>query len=260
MMDNPAGNEQSGLKIIGAGFGRTGTLSLKAALEELGFGPCYHMTEVFQHPAHMPIWEAAANGQPIDWHKLFEGYHATVDWPACTFYKALMQAYPDAKVLLSVRDPEKWYDSVLNTIYQIRNRTATSSTSAALFLLMKTFIPWLRNLTRMLDALIWEGTFHGRLTDKDYAISIYNQHNAEVKQYVPSEKLLVFNVKEGWEPLCAFLDVPIPQNKPFPHLNDRASFLTAQRLRTFGRVLATAFVTSVLALLVFLWRHFHRKK
>src|SRR5690242_7699355 len=105
------------LKVIGAGFGRTGTLSLKVALEELGFGPCYHMIEVFQYPEHAKLWEAATQGKPIDWDQIFANYQATVDWPGCTFYADLMARYPDAKVLLSVRDPETWYESVMSTIY-----------------------------------------------------------------------------------------------------------------------------------------------
>src|SRR5579884_3535914 len=117
-MNTSVNGKEKGLKIIGAGFGRTGTLSVKAALEELGFGPCYHMIEVFQHPDHLLQWEAATRGEAIDWRKLLEGYQAAVDWPACSFYKQLMEIYPDAKVLLTVRDPEKWYESVISTIYQ----------------------------------------------------------------------------------------------------------------------------------------------
>ncbi len=99
------------LDVIGAGLGRTGTLSLKAALEELGLGKCYHMTEVLAHPESVPVWDAAARGQPVDWDELFDGYRATVDWPGCSFYRELLDRYPDAKVILSVRDPERWYES-----------------------------------------------------------------------------------------------------------------------------------------------------
>ena len=107
------------MKVIGAGFGRTGTLSVKAALEELGVGPCYHMVEVFDKPGHVALWQAAAEGKSIDWEELFADYNAVVDWPACTFYQQLMQAYPEAKVLLTVRDPQSWYESTKNTIYQV---------------------------------------------------------------------------------------------------------------------------------------------
>jgi Sulfotransferase domain len=200
------GSGWSGLRIIGAGFGRTGTLSTKTALEELGFGPCYHMVETFRIPGATELWEAVVSGEPIAWSTIFDGYQATVDWPGCTFYKELMQTYPDAKVLLTVRDPERWYESVTNTIYRAPNGVSADNPHA-----------------RMLSALVWEGTFNGKFEDKDYAIAVFNRHNDEVRQYVPAEKLLVYNVKEGWEPLCAFLGVAVP-DKPFPHLNDRDSF------------------------------------
>jgi Sulfotransferase domain len=202
----------SGLKIIGAGFGRTGTLSIKHALEALGFNPCYHMTELFDKPGVDAQWDAIVRGEPADWNTVFKGYHATVDWPACTFYRELMQAYPHAKVLLTVRDPEKWYESVANTIYRVSHQTPDSNS--------------IRSVHRnMINALIWQGTFEDRFEDKEYAIAVFLRHIEEVKQYVAAEKLLVYNVKEGWEPLCAFLEVAVPAEKPFPHDNDRASFM-----------------------------------
>ncbi len=105
------------LQVIGAGFGRTGTASLKAALETLGFTKCYHMFEFMEHPEHAKYWDAASQGKPVAWDRLFEGYQATVDWPGCTYYIQLMEAYPEAKVVLSVRDPERWYESVSKTIF-----------------------------------------------------------------------------------------------------------------------------------------------
>lgn len=213
MDDQPAAKEQSNeLKVIGAGFGRTGTLSLKNALEHLGFGPCYHMTELFSHPEADEQWAAIARGEPVDLNALFAGYQASVDWPACAVYRELMQLYPEAKVLLSVRDPEKWYESARNTIYHVADRKLLSPHA------------------RMIDTLIWEGTFHGRFEDKDYAIAVFQRHNEEVKQLVPAAKLLVYDVKEGWEPLCAFLGVAVPVDTPFPHLNDREEFIG--RVRT----------------------------
>jgi Sulfotransferase domain len=208
LADQPgAEQEWSGLKIIGAGFGRTGTLSLKYALEELGFRPCYHMTELFSKPGASEMWEAIARGAPVDWNTVFAGYQATVDWPACAFYKELMQAYPEAKVLLTVREPEKWYESARNTIYQVTDRNRLSPHA------------------RMINSLIWEGTFDCRFEDKAYAIAIFQRHIEEVRQFVPAEKLLVYAVKEGWEPLCAFLGVKVPVDTPFPHLNDREEFM-----------------------------------
>lgn len=212
MADQPEENQVwGGLKIIGAGFGRTGTLSTKVALEELGFGPCYHMTELFHKPGAEEQWEAVVRGEPVDWHTLFAGYQATVDWPACAYYKELMRVYPDAKVLLTVRDPERWYESVRTTIYYgSQSRIAESSHA------------------RMVNDLVWQGTFNGKVEDKDYAIAVFNQHIEEVKQYVSPANLLVYNVKEGWEPLCAFLKVEFPVDKPFPHLNDRDTFLASR--------------------------------
>jgi hypothetical protein len=243
-----------GLKIIGAGFGRTGTLSLKMALNELGFGPCYHMTEVFSHPEHIPMWEAAARGEPIDWNAIFADYQSTVDWPACDFYKELLQAYPDAKVLLSVRDAERWYESVESTIYGVSRRSPRFATAVVISFVMRQFIPNMRKRMHMLNALIWNRTFEGKFEDKDFAIAVFNRHNEEVQHYVPAEKLLVYNVKEGWEPLCAFLGVPVPHDEPFPHLNDRDSFVGNTRIRQVERVSNIILVSGVLAALLLIIR------
>jgi hypothetical protein len=198
------------MRVIGAGFGRTGTMSLKVALEELGCGPCYHMMEVFEKPRHIELWQGAAEGRPVDWGELFTGYNSAVDWPACSFYQQLMDAYPEAKVLLTVRDPEKWYQSVRNTIYPTTMEESD--------------VPELRAHRQMTRTLIWQGTFEGRFEDKQHAIAVFERHNQEVKRYVPAERLLVYEVQDGWEPLCRFLDVPVPEAKPFPRLNDTAAF------------------------------------
>src|SRR3712207_3865573 len=127
------------MKVIGAGFGRTGTASLKAALETLGFGPCYHMTEVFANPDHAGFWRVAWQGEPVHWDAILGGYEAAVDWPACTFYAELMERYPDAKVLLSVRDPERWYESTRSTIYELTRVATASRRSRAVFGFMTLF-------------------------------------------------------------------------------------------------------------------------
>ncbi|HZO76001.1 MAG TPA: sulfotransferase [Ktedonobacteraceae bacterium] len=217
-----------GLKIIGAGFGRTGTLSLKAALEELGFGPCYHMVEVLKNPANLPYWTAAVQGEAVNWDEVFQGYQATVDWPACSFYRELMVAYPEAKVLLSVRDPEKWYESVANTIYKMGTASEEARRAA-----MEKILPQgggglpptdvdMQQM-RTLIGFIWGTVFHGKFEDRAHAIQVFNQHIEQVKRDVPPEKLLVYDVREGWEPLCAFLGVAVPAN-PFPALNSRENF------------------------------------
>lgn len=155
------------LKIIGAGLGRTGTTSLKAALERLGFGPCYHMMEVFPRPEHLVLWLAAHRGEPVEWEDVFGDYQAAVDWPSCTFYRELMRRYPEAKVLLSVRDPEQWYKSVLNTIYTVKKQRPPVSWLFAL-------VPQARRFVRMTDAIVWQGTFGGRFEDEVYAIKSYS--------------------------------------------------------------------------------------
>jgi Sulfotransferase domain len=231
------------LRVIGAGFGRTGTLSLKAALEELGFTKCYHMTDVLAHPEHAPLWEAAGRGDPIDWGKLFEGYQATVDWPGCAFYEQIIGRYPDAKVILTTRDPDEWYDSAKQTIYWVR------SAFRGWTLL---FVPRMRSFRRMLDRVIWDGTFHARFEDKNYAIKVFRQHNELVCGMVPRDRLLIYEVREGWAPLCAFLGVPIPDGKPFPRLNDSATF-RARIERFAGAVRAVAYAALTVLALTIAW-------
>ena len=231
------------IKVIGAGFGRTGTTSLKSALEQLGFRDCYHMSECFKHPSHTPSWEDAVAGRPVDWEAVFEGYQATVDWPGCSFYQELMEAYPDAKVLLSVRDPDRWYVSMLTTIYRVPQ--------SLLFSLLGPTLPFIRGLYRMVNAAVWDGTFGGRFEDREHAIGIFERHNEEVKKHVPADRLLVYDVKQGWEPLCHFLDVPVPIDKAFPHLNDAKQI---QRALRYGPWLVLSVYAGVVAAIVALIR------
>jgi hypothetical protein len=203
------------LKIIGAGLGRTGTLSLKAALEELGFSKCYHMAEVVANPSHVQFWSAAARGESVDWETLFEAYQATVDWPACSFYRELMDRYPDAKVILTLRNPERWYESARQTIYHVRGAFPRWTAP---------FVPRMREFQLMLDRLIWDGFFQGRFEDKPYAIERFKQHIEEVRNLTPADRLLVYEIEDGWGPLCFFLGVPIPKDKTFPRLNDAEEF------------------------------------
>jgi hypothetical protein len=154
------------MKVIRAGFGRTGTMSLKAALEELGYGPCYHVIELFEHPEHVERWEAAVRGEPVDWEDMFAGYRATVDWPGASFYKELMEAHPEARVLLSVRDPHRWYESTKNTIY------ATVNPSPEMIAAVGPG-PQLNN------DLIWKRTFGENFEDRQHAIEVFERHNEE---------------------------------------------------------------------------------
>jgi hypothetical protein len=230
------------LTVIGAGFGRTGTLSLKAALEELGLGPCYHMQEAIQHPDHAPIWTSAARGERVDWDRIFGGYHSTVDWPGAAFYEQLMQAYPDARVILTVRDPDRWYDSARSTIYGI-GRAAASP----FFRLVAIAFPPLRRflgLRSMIGAVVWQGTFDGRFEDRQYAIRTFHEWNGRVRERVPADRLLVYEVTQGWGPLCRFLGTPIPDT-PFPHLNDAETFRRRiRRIRALS-IAGTALLTAV---------------
>lgn len=204
------------LDLVGAGFGRTGTRSIKAALEQLGLGPCYHMFEVYENPSHVAVWQRAADGEAVDWDALFDGYRSAVDWPTCTFWKPLAERYPSAKVLLSVRDPERWYDSVMTTIH--RSSTTPSNDRAR------------EIFRRMVASVAWEGIFNGRMDEKAYVLDVLEKHIAEVKRRVPPERLLVYDVKEGWEPLCAFLGIEVPDG-PFPRLNDKETFLQRMKER-----------------------------
>ena len=235
------------MKVIGAGFGRTGTASLQSALGELGFGPCYHMFEVFTNPGHADFWRAAWRGEPADWDGVLGGYEATVDWPACTFYEELMERNPDAKVLLSVRDPERWYESTRQTIYKIGKISTGSPFSRLGFTLLSrlVFDRFKTGQGPMAEEIIWRGTFGRRFEEKDHAIGVFDRHNEEVQQRVPQEQLLVYEVKQGWGPLCEFLGVEVP-DKPFPHLNDAADM---RRLILMVRTLSVAAPTA-LALIV----------
>jgi Sulfotransferase domain len=205
------------LEVIGAGLGRTGTMSLKVALEQLGFGPCHHMTELAQRSERWPLWEAFFAGQPVDWDAVFEGFQSTVDAPSCFVYRELAEAYPDAKVILTVRDPESWFKSTLTTIaapgyreklaetpirgvtagmtsYQVKKRAGSVSNSDA-----------------------------KALQNKDAMIAGFQAHNAEVGQVISPERLLIYEVRQGWEPLCRFLDVPVP-DAPFPRANEQGKW------------------------------------
>jgi sulfotransferase family protein len=235
------------VKVIGAGFGRTGTSSLKGALEELGFGPCYHMSDVFENPGHADFWRAAWRGEPVDWDGVLGSYEAAVDWPACTFYAELMERHPDAKVLLSVRDPEKWYESTRSTIYELGRISAGSPFSRLGFALLSRLVfgRFKTGQGPMTEEIVWQGTFDGKFEDKHHAVGVFDRHNEQVRRRVPKEQLLIYEVKEGWGPLCEFLGVEEP-DKPFPHLNDAAQM---RRMLLVVRILSVAIPTA-LALVV----------
>ncbi len=198
------------LKVIGAGFGRTGTLSLKSALETLGFGPCYHMIEVWSHPEVADFWERAGEGGDIDWDEVFGEYGATVDWPGCAFWRELVAAYPDAKVLLSVRDPQRWWESFSSTV--LKQMALPPSED-----------PGVRSIQRVGLNVVAQRSFAGYDPEEAGFTAAFEAHNAAVTSGVPADRLLVYRVTEGWSPLCDFLGVPVPDDE-FPNVNDREFF------------------------------------
>lgn len=195
------------LKVIGAGLGRTGTLSLKSALETLGFGPCYHMVEVFSHPDHLEKWEKAADGQLKDWEEIFAGYASAVDWPACGFYRSIMTRYPEAKVILTERDRDQWFASTQKTIFDGMEHMIQDPANP---------------FARMIKKTVYRD-MGGHIHDSARAIAKFWDHNEGVRRSVPLDRLLVYNVAQGWDPLCRFLGVPVPSS-PFPRLNTREDF------------------------------------
>ena len=169
------------LKVIGAGFGRTGTLSLKYALEHLGFNKCYHNTEILSYyPHHVETWMEARAGKDVDWDKLFKGYQASVDFPASLFYKELLAYYPEAKVILTYRDPDRWYESTFKTIYSQRVSVLLSQhsdTESRISSVPKSnFVDY---FIKYQDQLIWDGLFNGQFEDKAYAIEVFNKNIRE---------------------------------------------------------------------------------
>ena len=201
------------LKVVGAGFGRTGTNSLKLALEQLGFGPCHHMFELRDNPDQVPLWQAAARGETMDWDAVFAGYNACVDWPSARYWREIAAHYPDAKVLLSVRPAEAWFKSVHATIYPSMLKRDSEPPGIN------------RDRREMAYEIIVQQTFHGRLDEEANALAVYNAHIEEVQRTIAPERLLTFDVSEGWQPLCAHLGVEIP-GTPFPNTNSTEEFRT----------------------------------
>ncbi|MEO0599995.1 MAG: sulfotransferase family protein [Myxococcota bacterium] len=226
--------------IIGAGTGRTGTLSMKSAFETLGFGPCHHMEEVLRHPSEIGTWERAARGRPVDWAAFMGRWGSCVDFPSALYWRELREAFPEARVVLTVREPEDWFASINQTIRAV-------------------WRPWTSRLVaRHLPILgaPHEVTFPhpvGRAVlvgSKAEAIAAYLEHNAAVRREVPDEQLLVFEVAEGWGPLCDFLGVDVPHTA-FPRRNDRDVFL--RRARVVGTLSALALLVPPVTIAVGAW-------
>lgn len=197
------------LKVIGAGFGRTGTMSLRMALNKLELGPCYHMEDVLQDmPKRTPQWNAALSATP-DWDQVFSGFVSAVDWPVAAFWKELMSYYPHAKFVLSSRDPESWYESISQTILAVL--TAPEKWPGEQ-------VEWLK----MVRSVVIERSLGGR-TDKEGAIDAFRSQEAAIARTLPANRLLVHRATDGWEPLCAFLETDVP-GESYPRSNSRQEF------------------------------------
>jgi hypothetical protein len=199
------------LRVVGAGLGRTGTNSLKVALEQLLGGPCYHMFELARRDGDTPAWRAAVWGEPVDWAALLGGYVATVDWPACAFWSELWEANPEAIVLLSTRDSaQTWWQSMERTIVPtISGEVAPDEPATA-------------RRRAMVVEMMGE-RFTPDWSDRDAAIAAYERHNEHVRQAVPAERLIDWRPSDGWEPICAALELPVPLTA-FPRENTTADF------------------------------------
>lgn len=199
------------LKVIGSGFGRTGTMSTKQALEQLGFGPCHHMIEVMENPDQAAYWKSIAAGEQVDWVAVFDGYNAQVDWPGAAVWEQTAVAFQDAKVVHTERPEDVWWNSFNGTIGKFFTTAPTLDLP-----------PHMQDIFATMSAWFLKDTFDDH-TDRDAAIAAYRRNNQKVRDTIPSERLLVFDVAEGWEPLCGFLEVPIPAT-PFPRSHARDEF------------------------------------
>jgi hypothetical protein len=194
------------LKVVGAGVGRTGTHSLKVALEQLLGGTCHHMIEVFNHPEEVPIWTDAIDGRPVDWDALMKAYTAQVDWPGASFWPELSKANPDALVVLSTRDPDLWFKSCSNTIFGGMRGMVDGGDD------------WMSAMLRL-----FKDRFSDQIEDHDAMVAAYERHNEAVRAAIPKERLLEWTPADGWAPLCDRLGVPVP-SEPFPVTNTTEEF------------------------------------
>lgn len=217
MVESREHSGPAGLRVIGAGFGRTGTNSVKLALDRLGFGPCDHMFVVAKEPERIHRWLAIAEGRSTDWDGLFAGFRSVVDWPAAAYWRELAAHYPEAKVLLTVRDPDGWYESTQATVFK-QNRALRLLTW-----LISRGNPDLRAFLELDRRTVHDRVFGGDTRTREHMLKIYADHIAQVKAEIPADRLLVYDVAEGWGPLCAFLGVPVP-DEPFPRVNRRDDF------------------------------------
>jgi hypothetical protein len=201
------------VKVIGAGFGRTGTHSLKMALEVLGFGPCHHMFEIRQSAAQLALWKAIAKAGTGNWHAALQGFGSIVDWPGVKYWRELAAAFPAAKIILTYRDPKDWYQSFAQTIVRANRAGVLHDPD-----------PHTRGMAELVEDVVFRQTFADRPEDENHATAVYFQHMADVLREIPRERLLFYNVAEGWNPLCGFLGLAVPA-QAFPQTNSKSEFL-----------------------------------
>jgi sulfotransferase family protein len=237
--------DPSGLEVIGVGFGRTGTYSLRSALETLGFGPCYHMWEVIYSRERARLWRRVSQGDHPGWGKVFDGYRASVDWPGAAYWRELAEEFPNAKVILTVRDPGDWYDSARNTLFKFPLRRH-NLVHRAVYALFTRINPAAMDVPVMLDTVLWERvfdnrSFDGATGDREFAVERFQRHVDEVKAHIAADRLLVYRVSEGWEPLCEHLGLPVP-DVPFPKSNEAQAFndMLRERNRAAARPVLVA--------------------
>lgn len=202
------------LTVIGAGLPRTGTTSLKAALEKLGFGPCHHMFEILHHPEQGERWRAVMSGGAADWERVLEGYRSAVDFPAALYWQELAEAYPDARIILTVRDPRRWYASMQN-LFQFRDGADAADLPAQ----MRGMAAMAPYMEAQFQKVLGQGWGPGSDVGEEYAVEAFGRHTEAVRQVIAAERLLVFEAGQGWGPLCEFLGADVP-DEPYPHLND----------------------------------------
>lgn len=212
-----------GLKVIGVGGPRTGTTSLKDALEILGFGKCLHMESLFNDPDLVKYWVELFETGTTDFDTLFDGFQSTSDFPGYMLYKELYERYPDAKFILTLRDPEAWYESAYNTVYSVTQRTIWQKLGLMKKMLLSARFRKLAKVFGLVRTYLWGRQFQGQFHDKEKALEIYTRFSDEIRAFIPADQLLEIRISEGWEPLCAFLNVPVP-DVPFPHKNQRRQF------------------------------------
>lgn len=185
---------------------------MREALTILGFGPCHHMYEVMGNPVQKPLCRAMVAGGPKVWDSLFDEYTSCVDWPSAAYWRELIEVYPEAKVILTWRSAESWWDSFSRTILPgIKGGEDPAAVG---------------------KVLIEAQVFGGRLDDRDHAMALYRANVEAVMAEVPAGRLLVHRLGDGWAPLCAHLGVPVP-DVPYPHGNSAEAF--HNRLVTQGR-------------------------